>query len=372
MENINCVCPCLLGLEGLVSNELKDMGIKNVQAENGRVLFSDNIQSIARVNICSRYIERVMVLMGRFEAHSFDELFENVKKLPWEKWIGKKDAFPVKGRALSSKLSSIPDCQSIIKKAIVERLKLKYKIPWFEETENLYRVQFLIMKNKVSVMIDTSGEGLHKRGYRRNSTIAPIKETLAAAMANLAHVKGFSNVFDPFCGSGTILIESALLAMNMAPGLRRNFISEKWNNINSGIWKVERSRAQDLIRKDVEFNAYGFDIDSNALFIANENAKKAGVSSKIKLKLQDIRKFNIEQEKGIVICNPPYGERLLDIDKAKELYRIMGKKFKRKKGWSYYVISPYNKFEDCYGTVADKRRKLYNGMIKCQYYMYFK
>lgn len=372
MSEVKYVCPCLLGIEGLVADELRYMGAENVEPQNGRVIFTGDYNILARANLWSRYAERVQVLMGTFSAKSFEELFNGVKSLPWEEWIGKKDAFPVKGRSLNSKLTSIPDCQSIIKKAIVERLKTKYKLQWFEETENLYQVQFLIMKDQVSLMIDTSGAGLHKRGYRRNATVAPIKETLAAAMANLAHVRRDSTVIDPCCGSGTILIESALSALNVAPGIRRKFAAENWNNIDKSVWMSERERAKDLIRRDAKFEAYGYDIDDDALELVAENAKKAGVSNRIKLSNRDIKDFSSDLEKGIVICNPPYGERLLDINRAEEIYRTMGKVFEKKPNWGYYIISPDDDFESCYGRKADKRRKLYNGMIKCQVYMYFK
>lgn len=366
------VCPCLLGIEGLVADELRAMGAQQIEPQNGRVVFSGGYEILARANICSRYAERALVLMGTFPASSFEELFQGVKALPWEAWIGKQDAFPVKGRALNSKLTSIPDCQSIIKKAVVERLKLSYKIPWFEETGSVHQIQFLIMKDQVSVMLDASGLGLHKRGYRANATEAPIKETLAAAMVHLAHVRRDSDVIDPFCGSGTILIESALYALNIAPGLRRRFAAERWEGISPSVWRIERERAQDLVRRDASFTAHGYDIDDNALRLTEENAQKAGVSSRIFTQKRDIRQFSAIGEKGIVICNPPYGERLLDVSQAEELYGIMGDVFEHKHGWSYYIISPDDDFEKCYGSQADKRRKLYNGMIKCQLYMYFK
>lgn len=371
MEKMNFVCPCLLGVEGLLSSELRRMGAEDVSSQNGRVAFSGDYNILARANICSRYAERVLVLMGTFKAQSFEELFQGVKKLPWEDLIGKNDAFPVKGSSLNSKLFSVSDCQSIIKKAIVERLKAKYSVPWFEETGALFSVQFLIMKDMVSVMIDTSGAGLHKRGYRKNSTEAPIKETLAAAMVNLAHVRGDSMVYDPFCGSGTILIEAALYAMNIAPGINRRFTAENWPWISSNIWKDERQRALENIKRDVEFQAFGYDIDNDAIELAKENAKKAGVEAKIKIERQDIKDFKVLSENGIIICNPPYGERLLDIKRARELYATMGKVFKKQADVNYYIISPDEEFENYFSRKSLKRRKLYNGMIKCQYHMYF-
>lgn len=372
MHNFKLVCPCLLGVEGLVADELRKMDAQNVEPQNGRVLFDGSEEMLARTNIGSRFSERVLVQMGSFPARSFEELFQSVKALPWEEWIGKNDRFPVKGRSLNSKLTSIPDCQSIIKKAIVERLKQKYKLNWFEETGALYQIQFLIMKDNVSVMIDTSGEGLHKRGYRAASTEAPIKETLAACMVHLSRVRHDAHFIDPFCGSGTILIEATLYALNIAPGLCRRFSAEQWAQIRPDIWRREKERAQSLIMHDALFTAYGYDIDGAAIALTLENAKKAGVISRIHAEKRSIKDFRSIGEYGCVICNPPYGERLLDIRQAEELYRTMGKVFVKKHGWSYSIISPDEKFEECFGRKADRRRKLYNGMIKCQYYMYFK
>lgn len=372
MSSITFVCPCLLGIEGLVADELRAMQAQNVQPQNGRVFFEGDVSMLARANLNSRYSERVLVHMGSFPARTFDELFEGVKALPWEAWIGKTDCFPVKGRSLSSKLSSVPDCQSIIKKAMVERLRQTYHISWFEETGTLYQVQFLILKDQVSVMIDTSGSGLHKRGYRQNSAGAPIKETLAAAMAHLSRVRADGTVIDPFCGSGTILIESALYAMNIAPGLRRSFSAENWDQISPDVWMREKQRAQDLIRRDAKFQGIGYDIDGAAVSLTLGNAKKAGVIARIQTERRDIRDFSLPGECGYVICNPPYGERLLDVGQARELYAVMGRVFERRPRFSYSVISPDDTFEQCFGRVADRRRKLYNGMIKCQLYLYFK
>lgn len=370
--NYTYVCPCLFGLEGLVSDELKYVvGAENVEAENGRVLFSGGLDIMARANICSRYSERVLILLGSFKATTFDELFEGVKAINFSEWINISDAFPVKGHSINSRLTSIPHCQSIIKKAIVENLKQKYNVSWFEETGSVHQIQFLIMKDKVSIMLDTSGEGLHKRGYRENSTIAPIRETLAAAMIKLAHVRFNSNLVDPFCGSGTILIEGATYAMNMAPGLKRRFAAENWDTIDPEIFKEERSRAICKIRRDLNFCAYGYDIDDNALALTIENAKKAGVAHRIKTKNRNISEFKLDFCRASVVCNPPYGERLLDIEQARDIYKTMGRIFERKEGMSYYIISPDEKFEEYFNRVANKRRKLYNGMLKCQFYMYF-
>lgn len=366
-----CV-PCLLGLEGLIADELREMGAEEVNAENGRVLFSGDEHILARANICSRFSERILIMVGTFEAHSFEDLFQGTKKLPWEQWIGKKDRFPVKGYSLNSDLFSVSDCQSIIKKAVVERLKTKYTIPWFEETGALYQIQFSIMKNQVSLFIDTSGRGLHKRGYRPDANAAPLKETLAASLCQISKLRHYHTLYDPMCGSGTILIEGALMALNIAPGLYRRFTAETWSQMPAEIWQEERRRAVSLQRHDIDFHAYGYDIDPEALKIAKENARKARVEDYITFIQRDIKDFEPETERATVIVNPPYGERLLDIDNARMLYKTMGQRFISRKGRSYTVITADEEFEKAFGRKADKRRKLYNGMIKCQVYMYFK
>lgn len=364
--------PCLLGLEGLIADELRRMDAQNVAAQNGRVDFEGDESILARANICSRYAERILIRMGEFRAETFEELFQGVKKIPWEMFIGEKDAFPVKGYSLDSKLFSVSDCQAIIKKAVVERLKAKYNLNWFEETGTVYQLQFSIMKDTVTLFIDSTGAGLHKRGYRPVANAAPIKETLAAAMAELAHLRHYHTLYDPMCGSGTILIEGAMKALNIAPGIHRSFACEKFPMIDESVWRQERARAGDLVIRDADFKAYGSDIDFNALQIAQENARRAGVAMKIDFSKRDIKDFKRRSEKGTVICNPPYGERMLDIKNAEDIYRTMGKIFTPEHGWAYYIITPDEEFEKVFGRKADKRRKLYNGMIKCQLYMYFK
>jgi len=370
--NINFVIPCLLGLEKLIADEMKDLGAENVVSENGRVLFSGDENILARANICSRYAERIQILVGSFEAHSFEQLFEGTKALPWENWIGEYDAFPVKGYSINSDLFSVSDCQSIIKKAVVERMKCKYNVSWFEETGPTYQIQFSIMKNKVSLLLDTSGVGLHKRGYRLEAGGAPIKETLAASLCCLARLRDYHTLYDPMCGSGTILIEGAMLANNIAPGINRHFSAERWSNIDEKFWNEERDRARSLAKTDSRFVAYGSDIDEKSLEIAKANAQRAGVEKYITFEKKDLSNFELKSEKGTVICNPPYGERLLDLKEAERLYKIMGERFVSRHGWAYYIISPSEDFEYFYGKKADKRRKLYNGMIKCQVFMYFK
>ena len=372
MNKINLVAPCLFGIESVAADEFRRMGFEDIKTENGRVLLSGDSNMLARANICSRFAERILINVGEFQALTFTDLFEGVKALPWENYIGRDDAFPVNGWSINSKLFSIPDCQSIIKKAIVERLKLKYHINYFAETGPEYKIRFSIMKDSVTMMIDTSGDGLHKRGYRRNSNDAPLKETLAASMCDLARIYPDTKLFDPFCGSGTILIESALMAKNIAPGLRRFFAAERFGFLDYKIWQEERPRAQDLIRPTVDFSAQGFDIDKNAVELTLANAKKAGVEKYVKASIADVRDFTPPSDRCLTITNPPYGERLLDVKAAEELYTVMGQRFVQGDGQKYFIISPHDMFEDFYGKKADKRRKLYNGMIKCQLFMYFK
>lgn len=372
MEQINLIAPCLFGTESIAADEFRRMGFTEVVTENGRVKLVGDCNMLARANICSRFAERILINVGEFYAATFTELFDGVKALNWEDYIGKDDAFPVNGWSIDSQLHSIPDCQSIIKKAIVERLKLKYSVSRFAETGPEYKIRFSIHKNNVTMMIDTSGEGLHKRGYRRNSNAAPLKETLAASMCDLARIYPDTQLFDPFCGSGTLLIEAALMATKTAPGLRRFFAAEHFGFIPENVWREERTRAQDLILHNVDFRAQGFDIDKNAVELTLENAKKAGVSKYIKAAVADIRDFTPPKERCLTITNPPYGERLLDVRAAEELYTVMGRRFEEGFGRKYYVISPHDEFEKYFGRTADKRRKLYNGMIKCQLFMYFK
>jgi putative N6-adenine-specific DNA methylase len=372
MMDLLMSAPCIFGVEGILGNELRRMEAQEVSPQNGRVLFKGGPEILARANIGSRYAERIQVVMGQFNAFSFEELFDKVRALPWERFIGKSDRFPVKGWALESKLHSIPDCQSIIKKAVVERLKERYRIPWFEESGVLYQIQFTILKDEVTMLIDTSGPGLHKRGYRAKAGDAPIKETLAAAIADLARVRNAARVIDPCCGSGTLLIESLLAAMKIAPGIRREFAASAWKLVPSEIWRMERTRAREMERPKPDFMALGNDIDSDSIALTLENAKKAGVGNNITAVVANITDFKIDDDGGVVLCNPPYGERLLDVKAAGDIIRQMGNVFKPHPNWSYYIISPHDDFEELFGRPADKRRKLYNGMLKCQLYMYYR
>lgn len=369
---MNFVAPCLFGVEGLLADELRRLGADNVTAQNGRVLFSGDEYILARANIALRTAERVLILLGSFKARSFSELFDNVVKIPFEDYIGSRDAFPVKGYSLNSKLHSVPDCQKIIKKAAVKRLSQAYHIDWFEETGTRMQLQFSLMNDECMIMLDTSGDGLHKRGYRAASNISPIKETLAAAMASIARIYPDTKLYDPFCGSATIAIEAALMANNIAPGLKRRFRAERFGFIDDGVFKAERERAKSEINRTDEFLAFCSDIDENALEIAKHNAALAGVERSFRFECADVRDFSPQTERGLIITNPPYGERLLDIKSARELYKVMGGVFEQKHGYKYYIITNDDEFEQIFGRPADKRRKLYNGSLKCQLYMYFR
>lgn len=369
---INYVIPCLMGVESLIAQELREMEAEDVRAENARVLFRGDEQMLARVNINARFAERLQILVGSFEAKSFEELFEGTKALPWELWLNARDAFPVKGYSLGSDLFSVRDCQSIIKKAVVERMKQKYHVEWFEESGAVHQVQFSIMKNTVSLLLDTTGAGLHKRGYRLDANEAPMKETLAAALCEVSKLRPYHKLYDPMCGSGTILIEGAMLCKKIAPGLNRSFAAERWELLTQEQWQQERERAKALEQKAEDFFACGSDIDGAALENAQRNAERAGVADCIRFTKADIRDFTPQSEKGTLICNPPYGERLMDIRQAEQLYTQMGEVFERRHGWSYGIISPSKTFEQSFGRTADKRRKLYNGMIQCNLFMYFR
>ncbi len=360
---------CLFGLEGLVSDELKRLGMQDVLAENGRVLFSGGETELARANIRLACAERVQILAGEFSALSFDELFEGIKALPWENYVPKDGAFPVKGHSINSKLYSIPDCQAIIKKAAAERLKQKYKVNWFEETGAKYQIRFNIMKDIVSIYIDTSGTGLHKRGYRPEGNAAPLRETLAAAMVKLARYKGRDEFCDPFCGSGTIAIEAALAAKNRAPGINRRFEAESWENIPKAVWEEERKSARDGEYSGA-YSIWGGDIDSQSVETAKRNAQKAGVSDIVRFEAADALKFTRETKGGVIVTNPPYGERIMEKEEAEALYRGFGRAYAGLEGWKLYLLSSHTEFERSFGKISDKKRKLYNGMIKCDLFMY--
>ena len=363
--------PCLLGLESLVGDEVKKLGLADVRVENGRVLCRGEERDLARLNINLRCGARVLLVLASFRATDFETLFQGTRAVRWEDWVPREGEFPVTGYSINSTLHSVPACQSIIKKAAVDRLSGAYHINSFAETGAVCRIQFSLQNNHVCMYLDTSGTSLHKRGYRQNANLAPIKETLAAGILDLARIRGNSVLCDPFCGSGTFLIEGAIKALHIAPGINRQFAASKWGWVPQEIWREERGRAIDSVRRDADFEAYGWDIDPDCVELARENAKKAGVASRIHIEQGDVRKF-IQPEHATVVCNPPYGERMLEVKEAEELYAVMGKRFPADAAHPCYIISPHETFESHFGKPASKRRKLYNGMLKCQLFMYFK
>ena len=354
--------PCLFGLEGLLGNELRHMDVENVRGENGRVYFTGDESALCRANIRSRFAERILLVMGRFEAKTFDALFEGTKALPWENFIPSTAAFPVKGWSLESALHSVPDCQKIVKKAVVERLKKVYGLEWFAEEGESCPIQFALMHDEAVLYLDTSGTGLHKRGYRPAQVAAPLRETLAAAVVDIARYRGRGDFCDPFCGSGTIAIEAALAALNRAPGLGRSFLAEDWRWLEKGLWTREREAAR-AREYSGEYHIFASDIDPKAVAMARANARRAGVEELIDFSVADAREFARPTEGGVICANPPYGERLMEKQEAGELYRAFGRAVRALPGWKAYILSSLDGFENCWGKRADKRRRLYTGMI---------
>ena len=369
---LTLVATCMFGLEKLLGEEIDALGLKRLDTMDGRVTFEGTEADVPRANIALRCAERIFVHLGAFPAHSFAELFDGVKALPWEDWVGRTDAFPVKGHSIKSGLTSLPDCQSIVKKAVVERLKERYGISWFEETGVKYQIEFFIFKDVAHLMIDTSGVALHKRGYRPEAGAAPLRETLAAALALTARPREDILFWDPFCGSGTIPIEAALLATNRAPGLGRSFAGEAFANLPARLWEEAREAARGAIRKDSPFEAYASDIDEDILDLAYESALRAGVEEHINIFQADARRIKREDRRGTIACNPPYGERLMTPAEVARLYAEIGRTFDALYPWQIYVITSCEDFERLYGRRADKAKKLYNGMIPCHLYEYFR
>ena len=367
------VATCLFGLEKLLGSEIDALGLRRLDTMDGRVTFEGDFADIARANVGLRCAERVYILLGSFPATNFTELFDGVRALPFEDWIGKYDQFPVKGHAIKSKLFSVPDCQSIVKKAVVERLSAHYGIKWFSENSEVkYQIEFFIFKDVAHLMIDTSGTPLHKRGYRPEAGPAPIRETLAAAIALTARANESTLFWDPFCGSGTIPIEAAMIATNRAPGLNRPFVGESFANLPKRLWEDAREAARAAIITDSQFEAYASDIDEDILDVAYESALRAGVEQHLNIFQADARKIQKEDRRGTVACNPPYGERLMDAREVEALYAEVGRAFDKLYPWQVYVITSCQQFERFYGRRADKTKKLYNGMIPCNLYQFFK
>lgn len=365
------IATAVFGMEAIVKKELEQLGFENITVENGRVLFEADERGIARANLWVRTAERIFIKIGEFKATTFESLFDQVHKISWENYIPKNAKFPVNAKSVKSKLYSLSDIQSICKKSIVNRLSKVYQTQWFEETEETYSILVGILNDVVTVSIDTSGPGLHRRGYREKGNEAPMKETLAAGLLSISRWQNKIPLIDPFCGSGTIIIEAAMMAKNIAPGLNRKFDSELWRLIPESIWKEERKACYEAINHDVDVVLQGYDLDPRSIRTAMGNAELAGVEDIVHFQVRDIKDFSTSYQYGYVISNPPYGERLNEQEEVKSLYQLMGKVFAPYKTWSKYVITSYENFEREFGTKATKNRKLYNGRIKTYFYQYF-
>lgn len=373
MQNrLELIAPCHFGLEAVLKREIYDLGYEITEVEDGRVTFEGDAEAICRANIFLRTAERVLLKVGRFHAETFDELFEGIKALNWEDYIPENGRFWVKkASSIKSKLFSPSDIQSIVKKAMVERLKQKYHVDWFEENGADYPVRIFLLKDEVTVTIDTSGESLHKRGYRTLSSKAPITETLAASLILLTPWKKDRILVDPFCGSGTFPIEAAMMAANIAPGMNREFLAEQWTNlIPKQLWYDAVSEARELVDTEISVDIQGYDIDGEVVRAARENAKRAGVEKLIHFQQRAVADLHHPKKYGFIITNPPYGERLEEKAALPELYTQIGAAFAELDSWSMYLITSYEDAPKYIGRKPDKNRKIYNGMLKTYYYQF--
>lgn len=372
MKKYTLISPCFFGMEKMLATEIKNLGFEIEKTEDGRVTYKTGEDGIAKANMWLRCAERVNLKVAEFEARTFDELYENTKRINWAKYIPYGAQFTIsKASSIKSKLFSTTDVQSIVKKAIVDNLKKSYlESGRLKEDKEKYPIYVFIHKDKVTLSIDTTGDALHKRGYREKANKAPIRETLAAGIMYLTPWRPGRTLVDPMCGSGTILIEAAMMGLNMAPGLNREFISEKWRTIDKKIWWDTRRDAFDQMNEDLDFKIYGYDIDPETIEIAKENAEIAGVADYIEFNVADATEFKSDEEYGFIVTNPPYGERLESEESVKLLYKELGYAFRRLKNWSYYLITSFEEFEYEFGQQATKKRKLYNGMLKTYLYQY--
>lgn len=371
MSEYKLVATAAFGLEAVVAKELKNLGFKNLEVENGKVTYSTDVEGIIKSNLWSRCADRIHICIAEFTATSFEELFEKVKALPWEDYMPEDANFIINAKSVKSTLFSLSDIQSISEKAIIEKLKENYTVTWFSKSGAKYPVLVSILKDKVTVLLDTSGVALHKRGYREDANMAPIKETMAAALINISGWTPDKPFMDPLCGSGTIAIEAAMIGLNIAPGLGRKFLCEEWDMVPTDLWKSARKEAYSAIDYDKTLNISASDISGKLVELSRSNAEKAGVDDYITFRALDVRKLNTLTPKGTLICNPPYGERLEEKATIDVLYKDMGEVFSRLLNWSYYILTSDEDFEKNFGRKSDKNRKLYNGRIKCYYYQYF-
>lgn len=371
MPEITLIATATFGLETVVKQEVKALGFENLHVSDGKVEFTATLADIPRTNLWLRCADRVLLKVGAFTAVTFDDLFEQTKALPWEQWIPQNGRFPVIGKSVKSTLSSVRTCQAIVKKAVVERLKTAYGVDWFDETGGEYTIQVSLLKDTAQLTIDTSGVGLHKRGYREEAGEAPLKETLAAALVQLSFWRKDRLLIDPMCGSGTILIEAALQARHIAPGLRRSFAAESWSVIAPALWQTARQAAIAAQDQEGTLQLYGYDNDAASIATAKSNAVKAGVGADILFAQQDIRNLWIDQQYGVLISNPPYGIRMAEYREMNEIYVSLNKTFRKKQGWSVYILTADKKFPDYFKrSRPDRVRKLYNGRIEVNYYQY--
>ncbi|WP_153732973.1 THUMP domain-containing class I SAM-dependent RNA methyltransferase [Sporosarcina obsidiansis] len=371
MSEYKLIATAAMGLESIVASEVKDLGYE-CQTENGKVFFHGDEETIARANMWLRVGDRVRIVAGEFKAYTFDELFERTKAIPWEQFLPVDAAFPVSGKSVKSKLFSVPDCQAIVKKAIVERLKIAYKrIGFLDESGPLFKLEVSILKDQVTITLDSSGTGLHKRGYRLGQGDAPLKETMAAALVKLSKWSPNRPFIDPFCGSGTIPIEAAMIGQNLAPGYNRSFLSEEWPWMKAQVWDRVREEVEDVAKYDQELDIRGYDVDGKMISIAEKNAVEAGFADLISWQQQDIRDLTIEGNNGVLIANPPYGERLGETEEAEDIAEILGTIMKNYPSWSVYILSSLENYEEMYGQRATKKRKLFNGFIRTDYYQYW-
>ncbi len=370
MARLDLVAPTLFGLEGVCAQELKRLDAKNVRSENGRVLWDYTPESLVRANLCLRTGERVLLRLGRFPAPDFDALYDGVRALSWEEWIPREGAFPIRCRTVNSKLTSQQRCIAVVKAALGDRLGQAYGMERLPETGAEYAVRLFIMDDMAEVYLDSTGPSLHKRGYRAMSVTAPLRETLAAGMVLLSRYHGKDPFRDPFCGSGTIPIEAALIAKNRAPGLGRSFSAQRWTWLSSKLWLEEGDRAMDL-EYDGTYDIEGSDIDPQAVELARQNARKAGVEELVRFRVADAVRFAPTEPVGRIVTNPPYGERILEKREAEGLYAAFGKAWRKvPEGWSLALLSSHTEFERTFGKKADKKRKLYNGPLKCDVFFY--
>lgn len=370
MDKVELIATAAMGLEAVVAREVKDLGYTEVKVDNGKVTFTADVSAIPRANLWLRSADRVLIKMGEFTATTFEELFEKTKALPWTEWIPSDAEFPVLGKSHKSQLSSVPACQSIVKKAIVEKMKEKHHTAWFPETGDKYTIEVTLLKDVATLTLDTTGPGLHKRGYRQLTAKAPLKETLAAALVLLSRWHPDRPLLDPVCGSGTIPIEAALIGRNIAPGLRREFPSQAWQRIPQRAWDRAREEAKDLMRRDQKLEIFASDIDPEVISLAGYHARRAGIADGVKLKCQPLSEVKINLPYGALIANPPYGERIGENKEVEQLYRDLGALSKELDTWSFFVITSHPFFERLFGRRADKNRKLYNGRIETHYYQY--